>query len=311
MAKAYFKILKALDVDTTVIGRGKASAAAFEEAMGQPVVTGGIESADDSFWDANFTHAIVAVPVENLAGSTAFLIDKAVPEILTEKPAGVTPEEVSGLLDHARKSSSGSNIYVAYNRRFYPSTRKAKELIKEHGGATSFAFEFSEYSVKIEPAPKKDIVKKNWFYANSTHVVDMAFFIAGAPKSVITQNSGSLSWTDTAIFMGMGQSTDDVPFSYSANWGGAPRWSVSITTDEGTLELQPLEKVFFRSKENFSRVEIEIPAEAVEDGKVGVTNMLLSFFAEEHDPDLITLEEHDAFMSGPYKAINEGSNFQA
>ena len=103
-----------------------------------------------------------------------------VKRILVEKPAGTTLEEVAQVASEAENQRA--EVYVAYNRRFFASTIKAQSIIAEDRGVTSFAFEFTEWSHQIVDLEKDPRVKKNWFLANSTHVVDLAFYLGGIPK---------------------------------------------------------------------------------------------------------------------------------
>ena len=54
-----------------------------------------------------------------------------------------------------------SEVYYAYNRRFYASVLKAEEIIKEDGGMTSMNFEFTEWGHVIANTDHPAEVKKN------------------------------------------------------------------------------------------------------------------------------------------------------
>ena len=85
---------------------------------------------------------------------------------------------------------------------------------------------------------------ENWFLANSSHVVDLAFYLGGKPKEISTYTAGGLAWHPSAsIFAGAGVSENGALFSYQANWESAGRWSVEILTKEHRLILRPLEKL--------------------------------------------------------------------
>ena len=168
MAQDYAKVLKALDVQFEIIGRGVESASIFYSYTGIPVKTGGVsqvlkaQKAPDT--------AIVAVGVEQLAETTAELIQSGTKRILLEKPGGLNINELKLLADIAVKNNA--NVWLAYNRRFYASTMKAEELINRDGGVSSVQFEFTEWSHKICDLQNVAEVKKYWFLGNSTHVVD-------------------------------------------------------------------------------------------------------------------------------------------
>ena len=173
MAVEYAKVLQGMNIPFKVVGRGIKSAMNFEKKTGLAVQTGGVNHFLEQTKELPFA-AIVAVSVENLATPTLLLLKKGVKHILVEKPAGLNLEELEELNREVKKQKA--DVFVAYNRRFYTSTLKAKEIINEDGGVTSFNFEFTEWSHIIKDLKKLDIVKNKWFLANSTHVVDLAFF---------------------------------------------------------------------------------------------------------------------------------------
>ena len=240
MAQDYIKVLKALENNFIVIGRGEETSKQCEEVTGCEVRTGGLKQFLDTKPQC-CSHAIVSVGVEKLYETTKELLEFGVKNILVEKPAGLYKEEFETLVQIAQAQKA--TVVVAYNRRFYASVLKAQEIIKKDGGVTSFNFEFTEWGHVIAPLKKADGVKEKWFLGNSTHVVDLAFYLGGKPKELCSFTQGSLDWHSSAsVFSGAGISTKNALFSYQADWGSAGRWSVEILTKENRLILRPMEK---------------------------------------------------------------------
>lgn len=240
MALDYAKVLQGLKIPFEVIGRGEASARAFKEKTGVSVHQGGLTEFLKQ-GRSSVQSAIVAVSVDQLASTSRQLMEAGVRRLLVEKPAGLTFSEVRELEAEARKR--GAEIYVAYNRRFYSSVRDARTMIEQDGGVTSFQFEFTEWSHVIEKLPD-EALKKNWFFANSTHVVDMAFFLGGAPQNLEAQVRGGTSWHPAgSVFAGCGSTRDGALFSYSANWEAPGRWGVEVLTRKRRFIFRPLEKL--------------------------------------------------------------------
>jgi len=237
----YIKVLDALKVSYQVVGRGINSAKNCESKTGAKVVTGGLESHVCDCKDFP-SAAIVAVGVEQLANVTKMLLQKGVKRILVEKPGGLNADEIRSVAEETKKKNA--EVYVAYNRRFYASTLRAQEIINEDGGVRSFHFEFTEWSheiVKIKKAPE---VKGNWLLANSSHVIDLAFFLGGKPKEISCYVGGVLDWHPSgSIFTGAGISEKGALFSYQADWGAPGRWSVEVLTKKHRLIFKPLEKL--------------------------------------------------------------------
>ncbi len=246
MAQNYIKVLQDLEKEFVVIGRGEETAKKCEETTGCEVQIDGL----DNFLSNNpnvCSHAVVAVGVENLYEITKQLLEYGVENILVEKPGALHRWQFEELNSLAVKKNA--SVIIAYNRRFYASVLKAQEIITQDGGVTSFHFEFTEWAHVIEPLIKADGVKEKWFLGNSTHVVDMAFYLGGKPKEICSFSNGFLSWHPTASnFSGAGVSEKGALFSYQANWESAGRWSVEILTKEHRLIFRPMEKLQIQKK---------------------------------------------------------------
>jgi predicted dehydrogenase len=243
MAQDYARVLKALDVPFEVIGRGEKSAAEFESAIGIPVQIGGIEKALQN--ESSPETAIVAVGVEQLASVATQLLQAGTKRILLEKPGGMNLDELRILQEtQSKHSEPDTDVWLAYNRRFYESTRKAREIILADGGVTSCHFELTEWSHKIREIEGKADIKAVWLLANTTHVIDLAFHLCGWPKDWQSWSSGSLDWHPaSARFSGAGMTDQNVLFSYFADWEAPGRWGVEVLTRKNRLILSPMEQL--------------------------------------------------------------------
>lgn len=239
IASAYAKVLRALGVPFEAIGRGHASKAAFAAATGVAPLPGELSQAlPDAA--SRCRSAIVAVSVDQLRPVTERLMEAGIRRILLEKPGGLYAADIAALA--AAAARTGSEIFVAYNRRFYASTRRARELIAADGGATSFIFEFTEWAHLIAGEAHPAATKQEWFLVNSTHVCDLAFFLCGLPRSFSALSGGALDWHRSgARFVGCGVTERGAFFSYHSNWESAGRWGVEICTQKRRLFLRPLE----------------------------------------------------------------------
>ena len=156
--------------------------------------------------------AIVAVGVEQLASVSSKLLQAGTKRILLEKPGGINKEELQNLQSDAQVLQA--DVWLAYNRRFYESTRKTQEIMLADGGATSCHFEFTEWSHKIREMEGKKDIEAVWLLANSTHVVDLAFHLCGWPSSWQSWSGGTLDWHPaSAQFSGAGITDQGVLFS--------------------------------------------------------------------------------------------------
>ncbi len=302
MAAEYSKVLKALDVPFDTIGRGEVSAANFTRETNMPVITGGFQNYIES-GQAIPDKAIVAVSEKQLGITTLNLLQRDVRSILVEKPGGFDLEEITAVAEECERKEA--QVYVAYNRRFYASVRKAWEIINDDGGVTSFSFEFTEWSHVIREIPKEEGVKAEWFLHNSTHVIDLAFFLGGKPRTMSCYKAGSLDWHPSgSIYAGAGISETGALFSYQANWEAPGRWGVEFLTKRHRLIFRPLEKL---QVQNIGSVAIqELPMDDHLDTrfKPGLYQQIRAF-VEKDTRNLITISEHLKNMDY-YQMIRNG-----
>jgi len=288
MAEAYLRVLSVQGVPVEVIGRGETSAARLQLKTGQKVHAGGIERFAAE--RPAPTAAIVATTIDTLAASTRTLLDAGVRKILVEKPAGVDEDEIAALA--ARVRGKDATVFVAYNRRFYASVRRARGMIAEDGGVSSFHFEFTEWSHEIETLPFSERVKHNWLLANSSHVIDLAFFLGGAPRTLSAYVAGELAWHPrAAIFAGSGVSSSGAPFSYHANWAAPGRWGVEVLTAKRRLIFRPLEKLQVQPLKAVSISEEKIDDQLDREYKPGLYRQVEAFLSTGAS-ELLSLEEH-------------------
>ena len=301
MGVEYSKVLKHLGAaDYSVVGRSAVGVDQFHSLTGLKAVPNGFPGWERQCEpDAEF--AIVAVSVEELSKTAIDLMNFGLRKILLEKPAGLNPEEIKLVRDKAEKT--GTKIIVGYNRRFYASVLKAQEIIKAEGGAKSFNFEFSEW-VHLIPGKIIDIVKKNWFLANSTHVIDMAFFLGGKPKEIKSFVSGGCDWHPAAtVFSGAGTSENGALFSYQANWFAPGRWGVEVLTDDSRLIFRPLEKLQVQRNRSVAIDFIEIDGLLDENFKPGLFKQTEFFLSDVDHPNFLTIDEHYENVVNHYQKI--------
>ena len=229
MAIDYFAVLNNQNYDITVIGRGEESAINFELNTGIKPFIGGLHSYLNTHSLPENAYVIIATGTEALMSSLLLILNAGAYKVLIEKPAAISMMELIANEEKLRLYSN--NVFIAYNRRFYASVLEAQKMIEEDGGLQSIHFEFTEWAHKIEPLIKADGVKENWFFANSTHVVDLAFYLAGKPLEWNAfSKSGKLKWHSKTNFVGAGITENGVLFSYLSNWESAGRWAIELLT---------------------------------------------------------------------------------
>lgn len=256
IAREYAKVLNALGKEYICIGRSIESAKAFEEVTGVFPFIGGLDAYLSGCPEIPEA-AIVATNLGSLSGNTISLLKYGVKRILCEKPGFLYPQELQEVAEVCSKVHE-AEVFYAYNRRFFSSTLAAEKIIEEDGGLRSFNFEFTEWGHVIAQYKKPSSELNNWFYANSTHVVDLAFFLGGMPIEMSCFAKDEAEWHKPIIFAGAGRTNKDVLFSYQANWDAPGRWAVELLTSKHRIYLKPMEQLQLQDKGSVKVYPVEI-----------------------------------------------------
>tara|TARA_A100001011_G_scaffold395566_1_gene490984 strand:- start:10705 stop:11673 length:969 start_codon:yes stop_codon:yes gene_type:complete len=275
MAQDYYQVLKDLSTEVTVFCRTAKSARNFEKNTGHKALYGDLVKL---FEEKTYAKAIVAVDIENLYPVTRILLQLKVKALLVEKPAGMDGNQIKTLAQETRAAKA--KLFVGYNRRFFTSVIKSQELIKKDGGVISFSFEFTEWSNKIGELKYSDKVMNSWFLCNSSHVVDLAFYLCGNPIQISPRISGmnKLSWHPSgSIFYGSGLTDTDALFNYQANWTGPGRWGIEVITPKRKLILKPLEELHVLKMDSLISEKIDLNDEVDISHKPGLFLQTKSF----------------------------------
>lgn len=302
MAREYAKVLKALDKEFICVGRGEKSAKEFEEATCVPAFVGGL----DKYLEGKpaLPEAVIVATVEKSHVPNCIALMKyGVKRIFCEKPGFLYPQE----LDEVAKVSKecGAEIYYAYNRRFFASTLAAEKVIKEDGGLLSFNFEFTEWGHVIATYnfPKETL--DNWFFANSTHVVDLAFFIGGIPVEMTCLAKDEIDWHKPSNFAGAGKTDKGALFNYQANWDAPGRWAVELLTSKHRIYLKPMEQLQMQDKGSVKVYPVEIDDHLDKEFKPGFY-LETKAFLEGDTERLCSLGQQKMHVKNIYSRIISG-----
>lgn len=308
MADSYATVLRALEQPFIAAGRSQQRAESFAAKWDVYAGHGDLTTQWAELSQKPHT-AIVAVSANMLAQTSMFLLEQGVKRLLIEKPAGLSLSEINQL--QAIAGASGAEAYVAYNRRFYGSTEAARKIIADDGGVLSVKFDFTEASKRLEAMNKPADELAGWFYANSTHVIDLAFFLGGHPTELSASSLGELPWHPAgAIFTGMGKMDGGAVFSYHANWISAGRWGVEVMTANRRLILQPMEQLSYQDHTGFSSHQVELPDDKDTAFKPGIYHQTRAFLSAEPDSRLLSLDRH-ADLFSIYETIRNGGRYSS
>jgi predicted dehydrogenase len=282
MAVDYAKVLQGLNVDFQVLCRTMKSADEFYKKTSISCLTGGIDilETEDVL---RFSHVIVAVDVDSLYEVTSSLLSKGFMNILLEKPGAISSLHLASINEKADVIKA--SVLIGYNRRFYSSVERAKAIIHEDGGVQSFNFEITEWGHVISNIRTlSHEVKNNWFVANTTHIVDLAFYLCGRPRVLHTMTAGGVEWHNRASsFSGCGDTENDALFSYFGNWTGPGRLTLDIITKNYRIILCPIEKLQIQKVGEITSSFVECDDELDIKFKPGLFKQVEKFITNDTD----------------------------
>ena len=286
MGIEYAKVLNSLNAEYQVLGRSQKSKIKFFKETGVKVENNDIEYFLKKYKPPR--RAIITVNIEQLYEVASKLIKFGVKSLLIEKPGSLFKKELLKL--QKLSTSLNADVFIAYNRRFYDSVIAAKKIIKKDQGISSAFFDFTELSENIKKTNISNEIKQRWVIANSSHVIDLVFFLCGAPKKMFSIFKGELSWhKSSSCFAGSGITMNNIFFSYTANWESAGRWSVEIMTKNHKLIFCPLESLKIMKRNSFNVIDIKT-AQNDNYFKPGIYNLLKDFITDDNK-NFCTLEQ--------------------
>jgi len=225
------------------------------------------------------------------------LIERGYRYILIEKPGALYKSQLEELKALAKKNSA--HVFVAFNRRYFPSVDAVRNIIEEDGGLLSCHFDFTELENLVlrekESKHLPDEVLQRWGIVNSFHVIDLFLNLAGRPREWKSFQSGSLPWHPKgATFSGAGITEKNVLFSYLSTWNGAGRWGLELTTSRTKMVLRPLETLSIQKRGRFNVEEVKLQKEP-EQLKPGFPAQVKAFLDSSNglgiDPRLSTIDK--------------------
>jgi predicted dehydrogenase len=290
MASEYIKVLQSLNREVIVIGKSAETVGKIQAEFGCQVYSGGLENVNLSELN-QIEFAINAVSVEELFHKTELLIKQGIPNILVEKPGAMLRSEIESMLKFSNEKNI--KIWIGYNRRFYQSVKKAMEMISDSKEKIkSFHFEFTEWAHVIQSYNFSKELLENWFIANSTHLIDLAFYMGGRPTKINSLVAGGLEWHSTgSIYVGSGKSESGALFSYHSNWTSPGRWSLDILTDSMRYIFKPLEILQIQRNGSVKIEEVSIENDTDTRFKPGLLDQVIAFLQND-ESNLCKLKDH-------------------
>jgi len=302
MAQEYAKVFDFLQVSYSVCCRSQISSDKFFKKTGKrPVLHKRLNSTEMR----KFSHAVNAVSVDSLFEINIWLSNNGIKKILSEKPAA---KNLNQLIKLKKSIGECSEIFIGYNRRFFSSIDTLKKELNDKIVRTVF-FDFSEIFWKLDKKEIDEQTLSNWFFANSTHVLDTVFYLFGRPKfincNVKNSDIETKIFGGNDIFSGSGQFNSEIPFSYIGDLHSGGRWRIEIFTCDGVYTLSPFEDLHKVTVGSLSSERIFERSKEDKEYKPGLLNQCTEFVG--NCKGLLDLETH-IINAKYYNAINKGLN---
>lgn len=300
MAREYLRACQLLSVDAVFVGKSESGMNNFEQSTGI-LPKRRIEDVEPKDFDG----VIIAVNENALSEVLLTVLQRGFSRVLVEKPGGSSIDSFSVLAKEVHQYDA--QIYVAYNRRFYATVEKLLALAEEDGGIRSIHFDFTERVKQVAALSIDESIKGDWFFQNSTHLIDLVLYLA--PNAVFDANrsSGGLEWHPRAsTFSGSGSNPDGIHLTYNSVWGPSGGWEITARSQTKRFALKPLEKLELKYANNELKVFVEEELAEV-GGKPGLAKMLRAFLSDGFgDRRLVTWGEQTA-NAVKYKSILDGT----
>ena len=292
MAEEYLKVLKAVAADVRVLARNSEKAEKLAAKYGFSGFGGGTGVLTEKFC-SGADLVIIAVPIEALKDVASACLKNGIKKILIEKPGALDLVQLRELSEEGNRAKA--QILISYNRRFYNSVAMLKERIDSEGGPLGCFFDFTDREKDILSENRSKDTLKYWGFANSSHVIDLAFYLAGPPVEMDCRRAGKWKEHPTGnAFTGSGR-TKKCLFSYFSTWAGGGRWDVEISTKKGRYKLCPLEELWFCEKNQFMWKKIEPKDEDDIKFKPGLLKMVRSVLMDKGAAVLPTILDQIEF----------------
>ena len=134
----------------------------------------------------SFSHIIIAIQPHLTFSVLKYLIENTESSILVEKPLSLFAKCIQDI----KIDDFENRIYVAFNRRFFPSVIYAKKLL-EGQDITASNVCITEMSDRI--IGPNEVIER-WGMANTIHILDLIFYLVGfSNEYTLTRFKDSLS----------------------------------------------------------------------------------------------------------------------
>jgi hypothetical protein len=249
ISKEYLKVLPNFNYKIVVITRRRKKISVLKKYKNQISIEYGGLSNYLKTSPTKPDKAIIAVNTRYLHKISKVLIDYGIKSIMVEKPAALKLYELKKIKKMISKKKI--NYVIAYNRRFYGSINYIQKLILNNK-VRGVYFDLTEWVHKIKLSDYSKLELRKWFLCNTSHIIDLVFYLVGQSKKVYFINRDAIKWHKPVFFNGNGITKKNIPFVYRGDWLSHGRWEIKIFFKGFVAKLKPIESlnIEYISKKN-------------------------------------------------------------
>ena len=290
MAEEHIKVLRSLpDVEISgIFSRTKTRAKNLAERYGIGLVA---ESIEDLFEKTGANGLIVAVSEV----SCESILTEAIKfpwKIFSEKPIGLSMGSTKRI--NALRKSYSAEIFVAMNRRSFPSTEAALIEVGSVVGKRVVTIIDQEDPISAMQSGRDQEVTDKWHFANSIHLIDLFFKFC---RGNVTKVENLIPWRDgyeakvthSIICFESG----DIGI-YHSIWNAPGPWSLSVELPTKRLEMRPLENLTLQNYPKRDTVQIiqHDKSHKFKCGFLTQMNSFCHFLKSGEDGELVSLNQY-------------------
>ncbi len=219
-------------------------------------------------------------------------------KIFTEKPLGLNFNESETIFKKCKLLRRTKDITIGFNRRNYDTTKFVlKDIDKSKNRLVQIFDQQNIFDKSVMSQPK--IIRKNWMYANSVHLIDYANIFCRGKISSSKKNTFSLGKQTKIISFTAKYTSGDI-LIYNALWNIPGPWSVVVSNKKKSYKLEPLESLLIKDSKSRKYKKIAIVTKDEKLGtKIGLFNQTSEFlnFINNKEHNLSKIKESHETMS--------------
>ena len=199
---------------------------------------------------SSYDGILILVSADKISKFVKKILPLGIP-IFIEKPLSLSLKDLKEI-QRINKKYKTPNM-IGLNRRYYSIVQKSVNFFRKNK-ILSIIVEGHENFWKIKKLNKKNVIKKNWIFANSIHTFDLLLFIANSNIKKISFFNKKINNQENNIISNI-EFSNNIVGSYLSFWSSPGQWSVKIFGRNNFISLGPLEKGFIVDKK-FNKKEI-------------------------------------------------------